>query len=65
MTKSYTHTEKSAEFKTVEEFISKSYAEMPKDYVLDYISVERMYDEPDKYFVSFAARTPHPEFDEV
>jgi len=45
------------------DFLTKSYDEMTKEFVLEYISVERMYDQPDKYFASFAARTPHPDFD--
>jgi hypothetical protein len=45
------------------QFIAKMYESMAVGMVIDYVQIERPYDDPTKYHVEFSARTPHPDYD--
>jgi len=45
------------------DFLKKMFDDLPKGMVMDYISVERPYDDPQNYHVEFSSRTPHPDYD--
>jgi len=62
--KSYHNTSDSFDtFSQVLVFLKDQYETMTKGMVMDYVSVERPYDDPNRFHVEFSCRTPHPDFD--
>jgi hypothetical protein len=61
----YNTTDRFSTSQEVLDFLKKMFDELPEGMIMDYVAIDRPYDDPAKFHVEFSSRTPHPDFDTI